>query len=143
MSFAGITFEGGLFPSYEQPMLDRFARYAAPRQVPHPEWLRKTKSSALVFTTPAVHSCHSWKLGEFLALGKAIISIQPIRELPAPLIHAHHIHYVDGSLDSIRAAVHLLLSDHDYRMHLEKNAYDYYLSFLTPRRVIERLLGLH
>src|SRR5262249_47673698 len=106
------------------------------------EYLAKTRSSALVFNTPAVWSCHGWKLGEFLALGKAIISTPLVRELPAPLVHGCHIHYVDGSLDSIRAAIQLLLNDHDYRKHLERNAYDYYSSFLSPKRVVERLLDL-
>jgi glycosyltransferase involved in cell wall biosynthesis len=105
--------------------------------------LEKTKSSALVFFTPAVWHSHTFKLAEYLALGKAIISTPIVRELPAPLVHGCHIHYVDGSLDSMRAAIQLLLDDHDYRKHLERNAYDYYSSFLSPKRVIERLLGLH
>jgi hypothetical protein len=143
-SLPGVTFEGGfvLSESWSIPNLGRFASYIAPRRLPFREYLAKTKSSALVFNTPAVWSCHGWKLGEFLALGKAIISTPLARELPAPLVHGYHIHYVDGSLDSIRAAIHLLLNDHDYRKHLEQNAEDYYSSFLSPKRVIERLLGL-
>jgi glycosyltransferase involved in cell wall biosynthesis len=143
-SLAGVTFEGGLVPSPSWSMqnLGRFANYIAPRLVPLPEWLEKIKSSACVFNTPAVWSSHTWKLAEFLALGKAIISTPLARELPTPLLHGHHIHYVDGSLDSIRGAIDLLLNDHDYRKHLERNAYDYYSSFLSPKRVIERLLGL-
>ncbi len=142
-SLTDVTFEGGFAPSQSRSIRDqgRFASYIAPRRLPFPEYLEKIKSSALVFNTPAVWSCHGWKLAEFLALGKAIISTPLARELPAPLVHAHHIHYVDGSLDSIRAAIHLLLHDHDYRNHLERNAYDYYSRFLSPKRVIERLLG--
>jgi glycosyltransferase involved in cell wall biosynthesis len=140
-SLTDVTFEGGLVPSQSHPIPDRFASYIAPQRS-FADYLEKTKASALVFNTPAVWSCHGFKLAEFLALGKAIISTQLTRELPAPLVHGQHLHYVDGSLDSIRAAVHLLLTDRDYRKHLEQKAYNYYLSFLSPKCVIERLLGL-
>lgn len=140
-SLAGITFEGGFPASQARPVPVRFAKYIAPKHS-FPDYLEKIKSSAFVFNTPAVWSCHGWKLAEFLALGKAIISTPLTRELPAPLVHGQHIHYVDSSLDSIRAAVHLLLTDRDYRKHLEHNAYNYYSSFLSPKCVIERLLGL-
>jgi hypothetical protein len=140
-SLAGVTFEGGFHTSQSRPVPERFASYIVPKHSLL-DYLEKTKSSALVFNTPAVWSCHGFKLAEFLALGKAIISTPLARELPAPLVHGQHIHYVDGSLESIRAAVHLLLTDRNYRKHLEQNAYDYYLSFLSPKCVIERLLGL-
>ena len=40
------------------------------------EWISKTKQSAIVFNTPAFWSCHGWKLGEYLAMGKCIISVR-------------------------------------------------------------------
>jgi hypothetical protein len=143
-SHPGVTFEGGLVPSssWSSDNLNRYADCIRPKHVPFPEWLEKTKASAVVFNTPAVWSSHAWKLPEFLALGKAIISTPLARELPAPLVHGQHIHFVDGSLESIRAAVLLILNDRDYRHHLERNAHDYYLRFLTPNRVIERLISL-
>jgi hypothetical protein len=141
-SLKSVTFEGGFSPPPSSRQAARYKEHLAPKRYPFPEWLEKTKTSALVFNTPAVWQSHTFKLAEYLALGKAIISTPISRELPAPLVHGRHIHSVDGSLDSIRAAVHLLLNDRDYRIHLEKNAYDYYSSFLSPRRVIERLLGL-
>jgi glycosyltransferase involved in cell wall biosynthesis len=139
----GLTFEGGFSPPQSPDQAAMYKEYFAPKRYAFPEWLEKTKSSALVFFTPAVFQSHTFKLAEYLALGKAIISTPIARELPAPLVHGCHIHYVDGSFDSIRAAIHLLLSDHDYRKHLERNAYNYYSSFLSPKQVIERLLILH
>jgi hypothetical protein len=139
----GLTFEGGFSPPQSPDQAAMYKEYFAPKRYAFPEWLEKTKSSALVFFTPAVFQSHTFKLAEYLALGKAIISTPIARELPAPLVHGCHIHYVDGSFDSIRAAIHLLLSDHDYRKHLERNAYNYYSSFLSPKQVIERLLILY
>jgi glycosyltransferase involved in cell wall biosynthesis len=81
-------------------------------------------------------------LPQYLALGKAIISTPLSRELPAPLIDRYHIHYVDGSVESIGAAIQLILSDDDYRKHLERNAVEYFSQVLRPKRVIERVLSV-
>jgi hypothetical protein len=139
-----VVFEGGLVSSEPEtsPPSDRFAGCMASGRVPLQEWLHKTQLSSIVFNTPAVWSCHGFKLAEFLALGKAIISTPLARELPAPLVHGQHIHYVDGSADAIRAAVDLLLSNREYRHHLEQNAQEYYERVLRPTRPISRLLDL-
>jgi len=137
-----VVFEGGLVSSEPgtSRASGRFADCMAPGRVPLQEWLEKTQSSSIVFNTPAVWSCHGFKLAEFLALGKAIISTPLARELPAPLVHGEHIHYVDGSVESIRTAVDLLLSDRAYRHHLEQNAGEYYQRVLSPTRTISRML---
>jgi hypothetical protein len=137
-------FEGGFLPSQHMSNSDRVrcSRHMADRRIPFPEYIEKTKASALVFNTPAMWSCHGWKLGEFLALGKAIISTPLTRALPVPLVHGKHIHYVDGSYESINAAVELVLTDREYREFLEANAHEYYANFLDPERVIQRLIKL-
>jgi hypothetical protein len=135
-SLKAITFEGG-FTRYEE----RFKEHVAPKRYPFAEWLEKIKSSVLVFNTPAVWLSHTWKLAEFLALGKAILSTPISRELPAPLVHGEHIHYVDGSIDSFREAIGQIIADREYRTHLERNAREYYLKYLEPKTVIERLVN--
>ena len=55
-----------------------------------------------MLNTPGVSGCLGWKLGEYLALGKAIISTPIQRQLLADLEHGTHIHVVDGSEDSMR-----------------------------------------
>jgi len=137
---AGIRFEGGFAPrpagyapGFEDLMVGR--RYA------FPEYLTKVKRSVVVFSTPAVYRCHGWKLGEYLALGKAIISTPLSRELPAPLEHGTHAHFVDGSIGGIEEAVRLLVEDGDYRRRLERNAREYFERYLAPARCIERITG--
>jgi glycosyltransferase involved in cell wall biosynthesis len=139
-SMEGVTFEGGFSPRSDEYAQRYQANFAAKRY-PFPEWLDKIKASVVVFNTPAVWRSHTFKLAEFLALGKAIISAPILRELPAPLIHGQHVHYVDGSVKSIRDAVTLIVNDRSYRMHLERNAYEYYICHLQPIKVIERLLN--
>lgn len=119
-----------------------FEQYTTERRYSLKEYLSKLKRSAVAFNTPAVHSCHGWKLGEFLALGKAIVSTPLTRALPAPLLHGEHIHFVDGSPDSIREAVCLICRDISYRQRLERSARAYYLQYLQPQHVIERILAV-
>ena len=140
-SLEGVTFEGGFSPSASSDRTARYKEHIAARHYPYTEWVEKTKRSTLVFNNPAVWQCHGWKLAEYLALGKAIISTPPVNDLPSALVHGQHVHYVDGSEDSFRDAILTILKDHDYRKHLEKNAHDYYETYLSPHRVIERLFA--
>ncbi len=136
---AGIRFEGGFAPrpsgyapGFEALMIDR--RYT------FPEYLAKVKRSVVAFNTPAVYGCHGWKLGEYCALGKAIISTPLSRELPAPLEHGTHIHFVDGSVEGIREAIRLIVEDGDYRRRLERNARSYFEKHLAPSMCVDRIM---
>ena len=97
--------------------------------------------SAFVFNTPAFWDCHGWKLGEYLALGKCIISTPLSNDLPAPLVHGVHIHYVQPNEESIREAVEYILSHKEYRKTLERNAKSYWDKYGTPEQSLH-LLGL-
>ena len=103
-------------------------------------YIERVQRSAFVFNSPAVHGCLGWKLGEYLALGKAILSTPLSRSLPAPLEHGVHAHFVDDDVDSIRAGVELLLNDESYRSRLERGAGQWYQTHLAPARVAERLV---
>jgi glycosyltransferase involved in cell wall biosynthesis len=103
------------------------------------EYLVNIGRSAVAFNNPAVHGCLGWKLGEFLALGKAIISLPLERALPAPLEHGVHLHVVDGSPESLDDALARIRTDHVYRRGLESNARRWYDEHLAPPRVAQRL----
>lgn len=139
-SLEHITFEGGFSPRTKSD-IQGFESLTMSQRIKFTEYLKKLKASLVAFNTPAVEGCHGWKLGEFLALGKAIISTPLTRALPSPLQHGVHIHYVDGSPESIHQAILKIAQDHSYREKLEKNAREYYLSFLQPSQVIKRILS--
>jgi len=103
-------------------------------------YLQKTKRSAFVFNTPSVHGCHGWKLGEYLAMGKAILSTPLSNQLPEDLTHGLDVHLVSDMAD-LGSAVDLLLSDVSYRRRLECGASEYYLKHCAPARVIEHVLS--
>jgi hypothetical protein len=140
-SLDGVTFEGGFSPPESPQYAEIYRTHLASRRYPFPEWLEKIKASVVACYAPAVWFSHTFKLAEFLALGKAIISAPISRELPAPLVHGQHVHYVDGTIDSLRDAVMAILKDRNYRMHLERNALQYYETYLQPTKVMERLLN--
>lgn len=135
----GIQFSGGLV--LEEPLDDvSYSDVIIEKGVSYSTYLAQTQQSMVVFNTPAYHLCHGWKLGEFLAMGKAIISTPLSNELPAPLVHKEHIYIVDGSKESIQEALDELLTNPTLRHTLEQNAYAYYQTYVSPTASIKRLL---
>lgn len=139
-SFPGIRFEGGFAPPARKDAAE-CDPYVIRRALPISEYLEKTKRSVVVFNTPSVLNCHGWKLPEYLALGKAIISTPLSRTLPAPLVHKKHLHIVEGDVRDLREAISKIRDDPSYRKHLEENARRYFLDWLHPKRVIEKILA--
>jgi hypothetical protein len=137
-SMPGMTFEGGFarrddIDVHKDLMVDKWYTQR--------QFVKKTIASVVVFNNPAVSSCHSWRLGEYLALGKAIISLPIKRMLPASLVHGQHIHYVDQSIDSIGKAIQVISRDAAYKDQLEKGAREYYMRYLSPAAIVELLGG--
>lgn len=132
-------FEGGFYAEPSHPQYSQFQKLIFSNRYSVKEYALKTKLSAVVFNTPAVHSCHGWKLGEFLAMGKAIISTPLSNQLPADLIHGKHIHIV-SDIEELKSAINLILTNDNYRMSLENGAYQYYLDYANPKSVIQNIL---
>lgn len=136
-----INFEGGLVPQSKGRSSEELFSDCLCRPYSMKEWLNKTKESILVFNTPAFLNCHGWKLGEFFALGKAIISTELSNDLPAPLIHGENIHYVGNNLKDMKDAIDYIASHPDYRKKLENGARQYWDSYGAPKQTI-KLLGI-
>lgn len=138
-SFPELVFEGG-FVADDTSSKDKFKDLLT-SGISMSDWIAKTKKSAFVFNTPAFWNCHGWKLGEYLALGKCIISTPLYNDLPAPLVHGEHIHFVEPNIDSIRDAITYIMSNKNYRVKLEQNARAYWEKYGTPENSL-RLIGL-
>ncbi len=137
-SLPDLEIEGGFAPRSE-PAFAEYRHLFVSGAIGLKEWVAKTQRSALVFNTPAVSGCHGWKLGEYLALGKAIVSTPPERLLPAPLEHGEHLHFV-SSQDELARAIEKIARDEPYRRRLELGARRYYDQWLAPQVVMRRLL---
>lgn len=136
----GVRFEGGLVASPKNPSAALFADCLSER-MPSLACLRRTKESTLVFNTPAYWDCHGWKLGEYMALGKAILSTPLSNDLPAPLVHGEHVHFTGTEQEEIADAMKYMLSNPEYRHKLESNIHDYWLRYGTPDASL-KLLGI-
>lgn len=134
----GYNFEGGFFASPDHPKYGEYKKFILSQRYSAKSYLQKTKRSKIVFNTPAVHNCHGWKLGEYLAMGKAILSTPLSNNLPGNIEHAKNIHIVSNTSE-LNAAITLLLNDPDYRSQLGRNASIYYASFCSPAAVIRNI----
>lgn len=145
----GLTVDGGLFYIGETPQVlkemptypeykEKYKEFIIQRRITPDEYIRKTKESVLVFNTPSVCECHGWKLGEYLCMGKAIISTPLKRELPAPLVNGEHIVFVND-LTELHAAIRKINGDAGFRKHLEEGARRYYEQWLAPEQMMRRI----
>lgn len=134
----GVQFEGGLFRAPADS--SEYADVAATRYYSGDEYLEMTARSALVFNTPAAWGCHGWKLGEYFALGKAILSTNFANDPPPGVKHGENIHLVSSPGD-IELAAKKILDDRDYRSHLEANAHKLYREKLAPAKVVQEIIS--
>lgn len=136
----GLTLEGGFWGG-AGVMPAEYGPFLLSERVPHAAYLSRTQDSAVVFNTPAVHGCLGWKLGEFLALGKAIISTPLGRVMPGRFVSGEHFHLVGDDEHSMVAALEQLTLDDDYRARLERNARLYWERYLSPPSIARRVLA--
>jgi glycosyltransferase involved in cell wall biosynthesis len=140
-SIEGIKFEGGFAPRALKD-IDGFDDITMIERASFSEYFGKIKSSIVVFNTPAVLNCHGWKLGEYLALGEAIISTPISRVLPVDLEEGKHYILTDGTEENIKQQLIKLIKDPELRRKLACNAKKYYCDCLAPDKIIERILKI-
>mgnify|MGYP003116358721 CR=1 FL=1 len=134
-----IEFEGGFAP---RPDGKSFGYNSlVTNRITLKEYLKNIKRSIIVFNTPAVDNCFGWKLGEFMALGKAIISTENENTLEQPLEHGKHIHFVSNNEKDIFAAIEKLRLQPKYRELLEENSKQYFERNLLPEVVLKRIIN--
>lgn len=104
----------------------------------HTNYLKALKKAGFVINTPAVHDCLGWKLGEYLALGKTIISLPLGRAMPGDFIVGKHYHEIK-EIGELENAVNEIVINESYRSNLAKNAKMYYDSYLGPENSIRRI----
>lgn len=135
-----IIFEGGFAPRKDGDNLG-FDVFLAPNRFDLKSYFSKTKKSEFVFNTPAVLSCHGWKLGEFLAMGKAIVSTNHKNILPSQLHDNTHVVYVDENyFEDYSVKINSLINNSEKRIELETNASNYFNEHLEPTVVITKIL---
>ncbi len=139
-SISEIKFEGGFYYTGKHSKNQKFKNLIINDYIPAKEYVKKLRQSIVVFNTPAWLNCNGWKLAEYLALGKAIISTPLLNDLPKPLTHGENVHFVKDE-EEIKRAILLIVNDVDYRQNLETGAREYWEQYGKPLKSLE-LLGI-
>ncbi len=134
----GIDFEGGFYISQSgnSATTNGYEGLLVSKRVELKDYIIKTRQSMFVYNVPSCLNCHGWKLGEFLAMGKAIISAPLYNELPGD--GKRMMLYVDSEKE-LEDAIVLLTKNVEKRKMLEANALTYYEKYVSPEAVIKYL----
>lgn len=143
------SFEGGFYYINHKSVIDQFPEYTKNlekyrdiitfERVSLNQYIKKTRQSTFVFSTPSVNGCHGWKFGEYLAMGKAIISTTIMHEMPGSFETGKHF-IMANSEKEIMEAVDLLLYNKELRHELKKNATKYYKENIAPEAVVKKII---
>lgn len=135
-----VQFEGGfVVHSLSAEIPDGWKQFCFHKRVKPNEYILKTKKSFCVFNTPAVRECHGWKLPEFLAMGKAIISTPLLNDLPVTLESGKELLIVNNKRE-LENAINLLLTDSETRSNMERASRIYWNNTANPEAVIKSIL---
>ena len=135
-----VRFEGGfLIHDLSAKVPKGWEKLCTKKRVKPSKYIANTKKSFCVFNTPAVRDCHGWKLPEFLAMGKAIISTPLSNDLPVELIANQELLIVKNEKE-LQEAVESLLYDKTLRQKLEKSARQYWDNIANPKSVVLSIL---
>lgn len=132
----GVTFEGGFI---DRPDLTYYPEWRT-QKLDKATYLSKLRRSAVVFTNASVLGAHSFRICEYLAMGKAIVSPPFIRELMHPLTHGENIHFASPDEDSLREAISRINGDDAYRRKLETGARRYFEEKCRPGKLMQSFL---
>jgi len=136
---SSIKFEGGLLINRNSGNeLNKYEDIVTNQYIKAREYVERIHKSIVVFNTPALWGCHGWKLGEFMAMGKAIISTSFKNEMPIPLTHGKNIHFIDGD-DNLELIIEHFVNNPSYRQVLEAGAKEYFDQYLAPEKVATKL----
>jgi len=134
-----LNFEGGLVATYDNQEYNKYKDFVITKAYSVSDYLFNTKQSILTFNTPAVFDCHGWKLGEFMAMGKAIISTSLTNDLPKTLQNGVHLCIADTDTE-IADGIEKIRTDDEFRHKLETNIKHYFNEIASPRAVINFII---
>lgn len=126
------------FPKYKEYM-EMFGDLLVHRRLGMNEYLKKLCKSALVFNVPSVSGCHGWKMGEYLALGKVIVSMPLNNVMPegwADGVTHLEVHN-EEEMEQVICRLH---KDFELCIRLKQGATRYFDQHLAPQKVVDSIL---
>ncbi len=135
----GATFIGGVIDSPYARRCCSDCILTDPRQTRRHRYLDTVRSSAVCVTTSGLHGSTSWKFGEYVAMGKAIVSEPLHYAVPGELAAGRH-YMTFSTVEQLQAAIDLLRNDMATRSRMEEDNRRYYWNWLRADRLITKTL---
>jgi hypothetical protein len=135
----GAAFTGGFkhtpyaLEHYRHVLLDDPALASKKR------YLGLLASHPICVATTGLHGSIGWKLGEYVAFSKAVVSERLSYSVPGNLTAGRHYLEFRTAEECVDAAV-TLFKDHELRRTMMRANHEYYEEFLRPDRMIARTL---
>lgn len=134
----GSAFFGGIFPNkmsekYPDLVLSRFdtQKYS---------YIKRLRSSTICIATTGLHDSIGWKMPEYVAASKCIISEPLLYEVTGDFKEkVNYLEYTD--VDTLISHVHRLLDDNDMRFNMQICNYRYYREYLRPDSLMLNLIA--
>lgn len=101
--------------------------------------LALVKSSMICVSTSGLHDSSDWKIPEYLAASRCVVTEHVKYDLPSPLIDGVHL-LGFSSPDECVAACERILEDARLANALRRNGFDYYRAHVQPEQTMRRCL---
>lgn len=101
-------------------------------------YLRLVRGSSICVTSSGLHGSNGWKLGEYVAMGKAVVTEQLRHEVPGFVEGTHYLSYATPS--ECVAAVNRLAEDTVLRTCMQAANREFFKRFLQPAEMVRRAL---
>jgi len=137
----GDTFTGGFSHTAfaQRHFPDALASH--PNQTSKRAYLQLLQHHPICVTSGGLHHSIGWKMGEYVALSKAIISEKLAFDVPGPFADGtHYLSYQDA--EGCVAAVQKLIDDAPLRHSMMTQNRTYFLQHLQPDRLVANSLHI-
>ncbi len=138
---SSIRFEGGLVHK-----LNDLSNYIQFEDVLIGQYLdgktynQNIRKSCVVYNTPSAWGCHGWKLGEYFAMGKVIISSPFFNDVPVGIINNTNIILAKNE-NEVFEMLDYLVSNQDLHTKISFQSKQYFNNYISPKASISRLVN--
>lgn len=133
-----FAFYGGIFPNkmsekYPDLILSRFDTQKC-------NYIKRLRSSSICIATTGLHNSIGWKMAEYVAASKCIIS-EPLQYNVAGnfIKGVNYLEYTD--VETLISSVHKLLDDDELYFNMQISNYRYYNEYLRPDSLMLNLIA--
>ncbi len=133
----GTTFVGGLEPTNYATR--EYSDCLAPRSTNQLEYLKMGKECLIGISSIGLHNSTPWKMAEYLAASRCIVSERLIYDLPVPL--QENVNYLPFSTpDECVKACETILSNPDLGQRMRRENWNYYQEHVRSDALLWRCL---